>query len=323
MAKIVLGLATSHSPMLSAPVELWTAGFGAKDVLDARLGDFQELRRQNATRVARELTPEKIQQRHDAVQRAIASMAETLERVSPDAVVIVGDDQYELFRADHVPAINIHWGDHIDCAPVHLENVPVFRRHSMWAYYPERPEKYPCDAALAKHIIANLIARQFDVSHTRAVPPNREIGHAFTFLARRLMRNRVIPQVPLMLNTYYPPTQPVVARCYALGRALREAIESWDDDKSVAVVASGGLSHFVVDEELDRAMLAAMEKKDAASMCGWPESKFQLGSSEIKTWVVLAGAMEQSALKMRLIDYLPCYRSDGGTGVGAGFAEWI
>jgi hypothetical protein len=45
MAQIVLGLASSHSPMLSAPVEQWTAGFGAKDALDARLGDFQELRR--------------------------------------------------------------------------------------------------------------------------------------------------------------------------------------------------------------------------------------------------------------------------------------
>jgi len=129
--------------------------------------------------------------------------------------------------------------------------------------------------------------------------------------------------VPLMLNTYYPPTQPRLRRCYELGRALRESIESWDDAKSVAIVASGGLSHFVVDEELDRGMLAAMEKKDAAQMCDWPESKFQLGSSEIKTWVVVAGAMEESALKMRVCDYLPCYRSDGGTGVGAGFAEWI
>jgi hypothetical protein len=323
MAKIVLGLATSHSPMLSAPVELWAAGFGAKDAIDPRLGDFQELRRQNAARVTRELSAEKLQERHRAAQSGIAALAETLTRVSPDAVVIVGDDQYELFREDHVPAVNIHWADVIERAAVRLENVPAFRRQSMWAYYPERPEKYPCAAILARHIIESLIEREFDVSHSRAVPSDREIGHAFTFVVRRLMTNRVIPQVPVMLNTYYPPTQPTLQRCYALGRALRQAIESWDQDKTVAIIASGGLSHFVVDEELDRGMLAAMEKKDAAGICRWPESKFQLGSSEIKTWVVLAGAMEQCSLQMRVRDYLPCYRSDGGTGVGAGFAEWV
>jgi len=43
---------------------------------------------------------------------------------------------------------------------------------------------------------------------------------------------------------------------------LREAIGSWDEKKSVAIVASRGLSHFVLDEELDRGMLAAMEKKN-------------------------------------------------------------
>ena len=323
MAKIVLGLATSHSPMLSAPVELWTTGFGAKDAIDPRLGDFQELRRRNGARVAQELNPDKILERHHAVQGGVAALADTLNRYSPDVVLIIGDDQYELFREDHVPAVNIHWGDTIERAPVKLENVPAFRRASMWAYYPERPEKYPCNAALARHVIESLIDREFDVSHTRVVPPDREIGHAFTFVVRRLMMNRIIPQVPVMLNTYYPPTQPTLRRCYALGRALQAAIESWDEEKSVAIIASGGLSHFVVDEELDRGMLAAMEKKDAAAICRWPESKFQLGSSEIKTWVVVAGAMEESALQMHVRDYLPCYRSDGGTGVGAAFAEWV
>jgi 3-O-methylgallate 3,4-dioxygenase len=323
MAHIVLGLATSHSPMLSAPVEQWTAGFGAKDALDPRLGDFQELRRQNAKRVTHELTAEKLQQRYDAVQSGIASLGETLKGVSPDVVLIIGDDQHELFLEDHIPAVNVYWGEVIERAPVQLDKVPAFRRPAMWAFYPERPEKYACNAALGRHVIEFLMAREFDISHTRAVPPDREIGHAFTFVVRRLMKDHLIPQVPIMLNTYYPPTQPTLRRCYALGRALREAIESWNEEKSIAIIASGGLSHFVLDEELDHGMLAAMEKKDAAAICRWPESKFQLGSSEIKTWVVLAGAMEQSALHMRVVDYLPCYRSDGGTGVGAGFSAWL
>jgi hypothetical protein len=83
------------------------------------------------------------------------------------------------------------------------------------------------------------------------------------------------------------------------------------------------LSHFVVDESMDRALLAAMAQKDQTAICRWPERIFQSGTSEIKTWIVLAGAMEQTALQMRLIDYVTCYRSLAGTGVGAGFAEWV
>jgi hypothetical protein len=70
-------------------------------------------------------------------------------------------------------------------------------------------------------------------------------------------------------------------------------------------------------------MLAAMQQKDETGISRWPESRFQSGSSEIKTWIVLTGAMEQTALQMRLIHYVPCYRSPAGTGVGAAFAEWV
>jgi hypothetical protein len=57
--------------------------------------------------------------------------------------------------------------------------------------------------------------------------------------------------VPVMVNTYYPPNQPTPKRCYAFGQAVRKAIESWDSNKRVALMASGGLSHVVIDEEID------------------------------------------------------------------------
>jgi hypothetical protein len=251
-------------------------------------------------------------------------MATTLQQVSPDAVVIIGDDHHEMFPEDHMPAVNVYWGGGYLNAPVDLEKVPGFRRPGMWAFHPDKPEWYPCSAELGRHVIESLISQQFDVSHSRSVPADREIGHAFNFIVRRFMTaGHPILQVPIFLNTYFPPTQPTVSRCYALGKALRRAIERWDASKSVAIIASGGLSHFVVDEEFDRSILAAMEQKDATGICRWRESKFQSGTSETKTWIVLAGAMEETALRMRLIDYVPCYRSPAGTGVGAGFAEWV
>src|SRR5262249_26308983 len=55
------------------------------------------------------------------------------------------------------------------------------------------------------------------------------------------------PAVPFFTNTFYPPNQPSVRRCFSLGKALADAIASWDADLRVAVIGSGGMSHFVVD----------------------------------------------------------------------------
>jgi hypothetical protein len=324
MAKIVLGMATSHSPMLCVPSNEWVTSYGAKDQHDPGVGNYSELYQQNATRLAPYITLEKCQERYQTVQAAMDRLATTLQRVSPDAVVTIGDDHHEMFPEDHMPAVNVYWGERYLNSPVDLESVPSFRRPGMWAYHPQRPEWYLGHAELGRHIIESLIVQQFDVSHSRSVPADREIGHAFNFIVRRFMAaSNPIPQVPIFLNTYFPPTQPTVMRCYAIGNALRRAIESWDANKSVAVIASGGLSHFVIDEELDRSLLTAMKQKDETEICRWPEKKFQSGTSEIKTWIVLAGAMAESPLQMRLIDYAPCYRSPAGTGVGAGFAEWV
>ncbi len=204
-----------------------------------------------------------------------------------------------------------------------MANISPFRRAGMCAYHPPEPAWYHCYAKLGLHLIESLIAQQFDIAHSRAVASEHGIGHAFNFVVRRFMaEGRPIPLVPIFLNTYFPPTQPTVERCYALGNALRQAIESWDADKTVAIIASGGLSHFLLDEDFDRGLLSAMARKDRRGVCRWPEAQFQSGTSEAKTWIVLAGALEKTALEMKLIDYVTCYRSLAGTGVGAGFAEW-
>jgi len=324
MARIILGLATSHSPMLCVPPNEWVTSYGAKDQHDPSLPNYPDLYQQNASRLAPEITAERCQERFTMVQDAMDSLAKTLQRVSPDAVIVIGDDHYEMFPEDQMPALNVYWGEKYLSSPADLEKIPDFRRGGMWAYHPPKPEWYPCKADLGRHVIESLIEQHFDVSHSRSVAVDREIGHAFNFIVRRFMAaTKPIPLVPIFLNTYFPPTQPTVKRCYALGDALRQSIETWDTRKSVAIVASGGLSHFVIDEKMDRSLLTAMAQKDAAGICCWPEKVFQSGTSEIKTWIVLAGAMEKTALRMRLLNYVPCYRSLAGTGVGAGFAEWI
>jgi hypothetical protein len=126
--------------------------------------------------------------------------------------------------------------------------------------------------------------------------------------------------VPVFLNTYFPPNQPTPRRCYLLGQAVRKAVESFAGDARVGVLASGGLSHFLVDEDFDRAILKALADKDAAFLRSLPRNKLHAGSSEILNWVAIAGAAE--GLDLDWFEYVPGYRTPAGTGTGMSFATW-
>jgi hypothetical protein len=126
--------------------------------------------------------------------------------------------------------------------------------------------------------------------------------------------------LPVLINTYYAPNQPSPRRCYLLGRALRRAIETFPEDITVAVVASGGLSHFVVDEELDTRVLDGLKNRDFESLATIPRRFMRSGTSESLNWIAAGGALE--GLAMELVDYVPAYRSTAGTGVGMAFAVW-
>jgi aromatic ring-opening dioxygenase catalytic subunit (LigB family) len=136
------------------------------------------------------------------------------------------------------------------------------------------------------------------------------------------MEGHRVPLVPVLLNTYYPPNRPTSSRCFNLGRALRRAIDSWPESKRVAVIGTGGLTHHVIDQEMDRTVLAAMAERDEATLTAYPESRYIDGTSEIKAWIVVAGAMQADDRPMTLVDYQPCYRSPAGTGCGNAFAYW-
>ena len=176
-------------------------------------------------------------------------------------------------------------------------------------------------------MIEYLVESEFDAGHSRYLNPDRGgraqggIGHAFGYVYQRLMTQGNIPTVPIMVNTYYPPNQPTPKRCYDLGRAIKGAIEAWPVKARVGILASGGLSHFVVDEELDQAALKGMKDKDLVKLSQLPREKMNAGTSEIRNWIVVTGAAEH--LDMDIIDYVPCYRSPAGTGCAMGFASWV
>ena len=46
------------------------------------------------------------------------------------------------------------------------------------------------------------------------------------------------------------------------------------------------------------------------------------GTSEYRNWIVVAGALAESPLSAKVVDYQPCYRSEAGTGCGMAFVTW-
>ncbi len=333
MAEIVLGLGSSHAPQLRLTPDQWWRRVEA-DKKNPELWyrgktyTFPELveERGGGAEFRRELSDEKWQTRFNACQQAISHLAATLDEVAPDVVVILGDDQHECFMDDNMPAISIYWGDTVDDAPDaygrRLENGAA---GGAFDNAPKERTSHPTDPVLGRYLIETLIRDGFDVAHSKTLPKenhNGAIGHAFHYVYRRLMNNEVIPHVPLFMNTYYPPNQPTIKRCFQLGRSLRKAIEAWDSPKRVALIASGGLSHFVIEEDLDHHILDALQRKDETKLTELPNIRFNSGTSEIRNWITLAGAMADDGLNMSLVDYVPCYRSEAGTGCAMGFAEW-
>ena len=319
MADIVLGIGTSHSPMLSTPHEAF-AGHRERD--QQRVPEFAALARERAERVAPELVPAVTAARHAANQAALATLATVLADAALDTLVIIGDDQSEWFSVDSQPALCIYWGDAVDSLPPPVERMAPSLRLGYWGYYGDGANRtYPVDAALGCHLIESLTRDEgFDVAHIRVQPRHTPFGQAWRLVQQRLMNGTAIPIVPVLVNTYYPPNQPTPKRCYELGRALRRTIEAWPGARRVGVLGSGGLSHFVVDEALDRHVLDILARRDADAVGALPLNRLNSGNSEIRNWIAAAGALE--GLTMRLVDYVPCYRSEAGTGCGMAFAVW-
>ena len=349
MAKIVVGLGTSHSPMLSVPPKYWHVmadydQLPGKELMSPKTGKlttFEALLAEADPAIAAQLTEVTFNAQYEAIQRGIRVLEETLKSAQPDVAIVIGADQEEYFFDDNMPAVAIYWGDTWKLAPWTLpDNVPEAYQVSAWGYGVAEQE-CAIDTGLAAHVIESLTGDDFDVSAIRYTLPayggtvgpagyldiKREtkprplgMGHAWAFVVQRIMNERYIPLVPIMVNACYPPNQPRAKRCYELGRAIARAVAAWGSDKRVAVIGSGGLSHFVVDEELDRAALKAMQQKDTRAIAALPEFRLQSAAAEIKPWICAAGALEQ--LTMDLVEYVPCRRTPAGTGGGWGFARW-
>ncbi len=195
------------------------------------------------------------------------------------------------------------------------------------ANVPEVPTVRACHPELARHLLVETGAARFDAAASRELPAGRHdnhgIPHGWGFVYQQVLGGVVdVPVIPVFVNTFWEPNPPNAARAYDFGRALGRAVGSFPGGLRVGVVASGGLSHMVVDEEFDRPFLEAIVRDDRDHLRSIPASTLTSGTSEARNWLVTAGALAEAGLKGEVVDYQPCYRSAAGTGCAMAFAQW-
>lgn len=340
MAEIVLGIGCSHAPQLHTPVDEWQQQ-AERDARDAepfwykgRRVSYAELLEQRANQNLGEQTDEQVcAERVAKSNAAIDRISEIFAEAEPDAVIIFGADQGEMFLDDVRPVFSILGCTEFENMPRTAEQrkrVPVDMHISDESHLPDKDvQVVPGHPELANHLVKTAMVEDFDVTYShrqhRADPVRAVTSgmpHSYGFIYKHVFCDNPVPHVPITINTFFPPNQPDASRCYALGKMIGKAVRVWDKDLRVAIIASGGLSHPVVDEEFDRDIIEAMESGEPRYLLSYHEGYYQSGSSETKSWVAMNGALKGSYLKGHLIDYQVFYRTAAGTGSSAAFMYW-
>jgi protocatechuate 4,5-dioxygenase, beta chain len=149
------------------------------------------------------------------------------KRNVPDVVVLVYNDHMSAFTPEVVPTFALGCADEFPPADEGYgpRPVPVVQGH----------------ADLAAHLAEGLILDEFDltlmydlkVDHGLTVPLSLVYGQPEQWPVR---------VIPLAVNVVqYPP--PTAHRCYRLGQAIRRAVRAYDEDLTVHVWGTGGMSH--------------------------------------------------------------------------------
>ncbi|WP_053204165.1 hypothetical protein [Jiangella muralis] len=336
MAELVLGIGTSHGPMLNTPPEQWGARRPADEANPALIfrGEaytYPELAQMRGNAFADQCRDEVWQAKHAACRAGIAALGALVDDARLDALVVVSSDHKEVFGDDLLPQFAVYWGESIDHVPYtreQLDSMGPGLAVAEVANQPDTPTVRRGHPELALQLVRHTSRAGFDPAASQRLPGgkwnNHGIPHGWGFVFQQVLGGGadLLPMVPVFVNTFYSPNPPSAARCLDFGAALGDAIARFPSELRVGLVASGGLSHMVIDEELDRATLDAFAAGDHEPLRDLPDAVLRSGSSEIRNWLVVAEAMRSTGAAATVLDYQPCYRSPAGTGCGMAFAAW-
>jgi len=218
---------------------------------------------------------------------------------TPDVVVLVYNDHASAFSLEMIPTFAIGCAERFAPADEGWgpRPVPMVEGHSELACH------------IAQSTILDefdmTIVNQMDVDHGLTVPLSLMFGEPESWPCR---------VIPLAVNVVqYPP--PTGRRCFALGQAIRRAVESFDEDLDVQVWGTGGMSHQLqgpraglINREFDTAFLDRLVS-DPAALVALPHIDYvrEAGSEaiELVMWLVMRGALDERVREVRRFYHAP------------------
>ncbi len=233
-----------------------------------------------------------------------APVREWLQEVKPDVAVVFYNDHGLNFFLDKMPTFAVG-------AATEYRNAD-----EGWGIPTLPPFKGEVD--LSWHIINHLVDKEFDITTCQEML----VDHAFT-LPLKLFWPEEIPvtTVPVCINTVQFPL-PSAKRCLALGREVGHAIESWDSDKKVVVIGTGGLSHQLdgqragfINKPFDLKFMDSLVNDPSwATQFSIPELVEKTGTQgvELVMWLAARGAVPGPVRKVASNYHIPISNTAAG-----------
>ncbi len=226
------------------------------------------------------------------VFKVFAPLTSWLEEKNPDVLFFIYNDHITSFFIDHY-------------SPFVLGVDDLY----VTADEGGGPREYPPvrgHAALARHIGNSLFADEFDISFFQKKPIDHGLFSPLSMMTDR-GKSWSGSIIPFQVGVLQFPI-PTARRCYRLGKALRKAIESYPEDLSVAIVATGGLSHQVHGErcgfnntDWDMEFLDRLET-DPESLTKITHAEYAerggVEGAEVIMWLIMRGALSD---KIRVV----------------------
>ncbi len=206
----------------------------------------------------------------------------------PDVVILVFNDHATAFSLEMIPTFAI------GCAG---EYQPA---DEGWG--PRPVPKVIGHPALAAHIAQSVIQQDFD----RTIVNKMDVDHGLTVplsLVCGQPDEWPVPVIPFAVNVVQYPV-PSGQRCYNLGKAIKKAVESYDEDLNVHIWGTGGMSHQLqgaraglINKDFDNAFLDKLiDDPDAAAAISHIDYVREAGSEgiELVMWLIARGAMDDA-----------------------------
>jgi 2,3-dihydroxyphenylpropionate 1,2-dioxygenase len=233
--------------------------------------------------------PDEKPEQLDQAGRGMQELGKVLDETKPDVIVFFGSDHVETFSVTCIPTFAIIAGSRAIARFAGKEyDLQVHRE-------------------MAEDLLSKLVVeKEFDVAYSE----DAELGHAFAVPFEYVVGNRKIPIIPFFTNVYVPPL-PTPKRCAALGRAIAEIVKGRKE--RVAVIASGGMSHFPgttkylsPEFDFDRWLLSQFEAGNADALLNMTGSQLdEVGNTEMLNWATMFGAIGNQ--EGELVDYIPTW----------------